>query len=259
LVIKNHDKTVLARFHNEAQNSYDAGWLPLVNSWDSSDPLWVDNGLSNFTHSRSVGGPATHVNTFDVSGLVEGHFYDINIIASGLTGESNFVIWLGEGWQNIRPLTDGPHTFNIQYLGETYPEIWLETPISVVGGGFTIQLVSFIDTTEPNLDTYYAYPFTVTLPDSLEGQETKARLAFTNVDRQLIDSIREEEEHLWVDIEVVLSSDGSQMAFFPDMELRNISYNTAVITGDLSYETFLREPYPKDIMSGRWFPGLFRK
>ncbi len=107
-------------------------------------------------------------------------------------------------------------------------------------------------------DEYLPYPFDIVLPDSQEGQETRARLVMTNVDRQLVDEIRTYVEHLRIDIEVVLGSDtAEQLALYPDMELRNVTYDTATISGELSYESFLREPYPKDLMTGRDFPGLF--
>ena len=109
-------------------------------------------------------------------------------------------------------------------------------------------------------DRYLPYPFIITLPDNQEGQETSANLVLTNVDRQLIDDIRQNASHLYVDLAVVLGSDPTDnLAYYPDMELRSVQYDTMTISGTLTYESFLREPYPKDIMSGRYFPGLFQK
>lgn len=123
---------------------------------------------------------------------------------------------------------------------------------------FTTDSVDTV-TTSPAA-TYLPYPFAIRLPDNQEGRETKAELIMTNVDRQLIDSIRGIQEHLFVDIRVVLHSDPDDlMAYYPDMELRNVTYDTMTISGELNYESFIREPFPSDVMSGRFFPGLFKR
>lgn len=107
------------------------------------------------------------------------------------------------------------------------------------------------------VETYFAYPFDMSLPDNREGQETKAQLTMTNVDRLLVDNLRNTVGNLFVDLRVILSSNHNIMAYYPDMELRSVSYNTMAVSGDLTYESFLQEPYPKDLMTARHFPGLF--
>ena len=118
--------------------------------------------------------------------------------------------------------------------------------------------------TDDSVDTIYAgnnfvaYPFALTLPDNQEGQETSAQLTLTNVDRQLIEAVRASTGHLYVTLRVVLASDTSiVMVHYPDMEMRRLNYNTDTLSGELTYESFLNEPYPKDLMVARHFPGLF--
>ncbi len=107
-------------------------------------------------------------------------------------------------------------------------------------------------------DTFLAFPFEVSLPDNQEGKETRANILITNVDRTLVEGLREGQGHLFVDLWVVLSSDPTDiMVYYPDMELRAVTYNTMVVSGELTYESFLSEAYPKDLMTGRHFPGLF--
>ena len=107
-------------------------------------------------------------------------------------------------------------------------------------------------------DTFLAFPFDVAFPDNQEGKETRASIMITNVDRTLIESLREGQGHLFVDLWLVLGSDPTDiMVHYPDLELRTVNYNTMVVSGELTYESFLSEAYPKDLMTGRHFPGLF--
>jgi hypothetical protein len=113
-----------------------------------------------------------------------------------------------------------------------------------------------------NTLTFSAYPFDITLPDSQEGQETRARLTLTNVDRVMIEKLRNATEHLLVDLWVVFMkapnyTSRDVMAYYPNMELREVVYDTMTVSGSLTYESFLSEPFPKDLMTARHFPGLF--
>jgi hypothetical protein len=118
--------------------------------------------------------------------------------------------------------------------------------------------------TDDSVDTTYAgsnfvaYPFSISLPDNQEGRETTAQLTLTNVDRQLIEAVRASTGFLYATLRVVLASDTSiVMVYYPDMEMRRLTYNTDILSGELTYESFLNEPYPKDLMVARHFPGLF--
>jgi len=107
-------------------------------------------------------------------------------------------------------------------------------------------------------NTFIAYPFTIDLPSNEEGQISSARIVLDNVSRTLVDEIRALASPLQVLLEVVLSSAPDTVeASFPDFTLRNVTYNALTIEGTLTLEDFLSEPYPKDILSGASFPGLF--
>ena len=126
------------------------------------------------------------------------------------------------------------------------------------GGSVIARFTDDSQDTEYAGATFIAYPFALTLPDNQEGRETTAQLTLTNVDRQLIDAVRSSDGHLYVNLRVVLASDTTQvMVHYPDMEMRRLSYTTDTLSGELTYESFLNEPFPKDLMVARHFPGLF--
>ena len=106
-------------------------------------------------------------------------------------------------------------------------------------------------------DTWVPYPFKVLLPTMEEGVISEGAISLTNVDRQLIDEIRSQATPMTVQIDVARSSDLNIVASFQEFKLRNITYSETEIAGKLTMEDFLAEPIPKDLMSGRFFPGLF--
>lgn len=106
--------------------------------------------------------------------------------------------------------------------------------------------------------TYINYPFALELPSDAAGQISEARMSIDNVDRALMDEIRNLGDPLRLTIEVVANSTPDTVEYSAnDFVLRNLSYDALTISGTLSQENFLTEPFPKDIMSARSFPGLF--
>ena len=106
-------------------------------------------------------------------------------------------------------------------------------------------------------ETYQPFPFDITLPHNIDGRVSTATLSLSNVNRQFIDEIREQTTPLKVNIKVVLGSSPDEiMAEFTDFVLRQVTYNTASISGTLTLEDFLNEPLGV-LMTGANFPGLF--
>lgn len=108
-------------------------------------------------------------------------------------------------------------------------------------------------------NTYTAFPFALALPSDENGQISEAQISIDNVSRVLIDEIRGLENAMSVVIRVVdiTQSPISEEAFFDGFTLRNVTYDAVTITGKLSLESFLAEPFPKDVLSAAGFPGLF--
>ena len=107
-------------------------------------------------------------------------------------------------------------------------------------------------------NTFVAYPFALELPSDEAGNISEARLSIDNVSRILVDELRNLSDPLVLTIEVVAASTPDTVEYEAiDYRLNNVKYDALSITGTLTQENFLTEAYPKDIMSGASFPGLF--
>ena len=111
---------------------------------------------------------------------------------------------------------------------------------------------------DPDESTYLACPFEVRWPNMVEGKLTEAQLTIQNVDRRIIDEIRIQPEALKVVVTLVRLKDPTTVAMkTPTMYWRQLTYDAVSISGELSLENILAEPYPKDLMTATLFPGLF--
>ena len=107
-------------------------------------------------------------------------------------------------------------------------------------------------------DLFIAYPFDLTLPDDEEQRPPRARLVIDNVDRQIVATIRTLQSAPTLLIEIVRANDPNTVeARFSDFKLFDITYDSQVITADLTLEDFTAEPYPAATFSPSLFPGLF--
>lgn len=106
--------------------------------------------------------------------------------------------------------------------------------------------------------TFIAYPFALELPTDEAGNISSARLSIDNVARALVDEIRNLVEPLVLTIEIVAASTPDTVEYSAvDYRLKNVTYDALTISGTLTQENYLTEPYPKDVMSAATFPGLF--
>lgn len=107
-------------------------------------------------------------------------------------------------------------------------------------------------------ETYIAYPFELTLPDDEDNRPPRARLVIDNVDRQIVQTVRQLVSSPSVTIEIIRAAAPDVVeATFQDFRFTNISYDSHVVEGDLTVEDFTAEPYPAASFSPSLFPGLF--
>jgi len=125
----------------------------------------------------------------------------------------------------------------------------LSEPIRVTSNG--IGTVS-------NGNTFVAYPFELSLPSNPETGISQAQLTIDNVSQDIIVSIRNITTPPTVVIQVVLASDPDTVeAEFSGFELKNVSYDALTISGTITIESFMNEPYPGGSFLPSTFPGLF--
>jgi hypothetical protein len=100
-----------------------------------------------------------------------------------------------------------------------------------------------------NGNTYVFYPFTINLPSDEDKQLPEAELVIDNVDLQQIAAIRGMSSSPSIRIMVVLQSDPNTIEVdFPNFTLSSVTYDAMTITGTLSIDDFMMEPFP-----GGWF------
>ena len=112
--------------------------------------------------------------------------------------------------------------------------------------------------TESRMDTFIAFPFDLRLPNDSEDSPPRAKLVIDNVSREIILALRAINSPPTILMELVLSSNPDQVERdFPDFELAKVDYDAFTVSGDLTQEPFLNEPYPGDGFIPSKFPGLF--
>lgn len=125
----------------------------------------------------------------------------------------------------------------------------LATPIRVTSDGTST-------TSRSNL--FVSYPFQIDLPIDSDDSPPISKLVIDNVDRVIVEAIRSISSPPSVLLEMVLASDVDTVELaWNDFELVNADYDELTVSGDLTQEKFLAEPYPYLKFTPGNFPGLF--
>ena len=107
-------------------------------------------------------------------------------------------------------------------------------------------------------NTFLAFPFEYTPPTLAPNARPKAQLRIDNVEQQIMIEVRSIDSAPTVLFEVVLASSHDTVEVsFPDFELRKVEWDALVVDGELTFESYLDEPFPAVVFSPATFPGLF--
>lgn len=124
----------------------------------------------------------------------------------------------------------------------------LAEPIRVVNN--KVNIIS-------NFETYVAFPFEISLPESNEDAPPRASLSISNVGREIGQIIRSITSPPFVAIRVVRQETPDVIEVTHDgMRLSGVTYNAQSVSGDLVREDFVHEPYPAITYSPADFVGL---
>jgi hypothetical protein len=108
-------------------------------------------------------------------------------------------------------------------------------------------------------ETFVAFPFDVTLPDDRDDEIVRIRLVIDNVDRAITAAIRSITSPPTFSLEVVRAAAPDTVEAGPfSCTLRNVQYDALTVSGDLTFEDILDEPYPQWAFTPAHFPGLFK-
>lgn len=126
----------------------------------------------------------------------------------------------------------------------------LATPVRVVND--TQNLTS-------NGQLFVAVAFEIQLPDDIEGQMPRARLAIDNVGRELVEPIEHSGGAQGAQVRVmqVLRSQPDVIEWEATLDMRNIEMAQAQITAELGYEDILNRPAIAVRYDPASSPGLF--
>lgn len=104
-------------------------------------------------------------------------------------------------------------------------------------------------------NTYYRFPFEITLPKDSIDDPPRMQLRIDNVDRTIVQTLRTLKTRADITVEIVTTEDPDTVeASFTGFKLSDVQYDAFTVSGSLEPETLIREPYP----SSRFTPGSFR-
>ena len=135
----------------------------------------------------------------------------------------------------------------------------LADPIRVSSDNAELLPVAQVYGTLSNGTEYVFFPFEFTMPDQSEDSPPRASLVIDNIDRSIVQAVREASgEPIAVAVKVVIASDPDTVVVGEiEFALKNVQYNATTVSGDLSFATVLDEPYPEGMFGPSDFPGLF--
>jgi hypothetical protein len=156
------------------------------------------------------------------------------------------------------------------YASETgdYPIILLEishetlTEKIYISSDATQRISASIDEviygTVSNGIDYVFMPFNINLPNDIDDAAPTTQISIDNVSRHLVTIIRTIQTAPYITMKVVMFSHPDTVEVtFPNFRLDSITYDSMVISGDLSIDLMDKEPFPSGTFTPAYFPGLF--
>lgn len=107
-------------------------------------------------------------------------------------------------------------------------------------------------------NVYLAFPFSLPLPQDMAESLASLTLTISNVDRRLVDELRSIGEPMQVTLEVITAATPDTVEQGPfTFDLVSATYSEDTISGRLTYEPILSEPFPAGSFTPQTHPGLF--
>jgi hypothetical protein len=123
----------------------------------------------------------------------------------------------------------------------------------------TLRVVNNTQDVVSRGNTYLAFPFSLELPADLAEEMPNVQLMISNADRRLVDELRTVVDPITVTLEIVAAGVPDTVEVGPfSFDLSRVVYGKDTITGTLSTEPILQEPFPADTFNPKDFPGLFQ-
>lgn len=123
---------------------------------------------------------------------------------------------------------------------------------------FPIRVVNNNESIISNGNTYLATAFSFTIPAQEEGTISNSRLIIDNVDRSMVLAIRSIKSPPDISASVILASDPDTIEAGPwEFKLRNTTYTRQTVSGELVYDSHMRDNCGTIKYTTLNFPGMF--
>jgi Domain of unknown function (DUF1833) len=107
-------------------------------------------------------------------------------------------------------------------------------------------------------ETFVQFPFTIGFPDDRADQVTQTSLTIDAVDRSVVAAIRSIGNLApTVKFQIVLAATPDTVEVEWTMTMRDVTYDEMQVTGRLSFEEIMIEPFPVDLVTPGTLPGAF--
>lgn len=149
-----------------------------------------------------------------------------------------------------------------QETGELFLAL-IEISHADLGANDPLRFVNNNEDVDSNLGgattyTFTAFPFEITLVGESEGTLPAVTLTICNVDRRIVEAVRTISSAPTVSLYVALASTPDTIEIGPiELTLSPVEYNAFVVTGTLTGDDILNEPYPGDRFTIQNVPGLY--
>lgn len=164
---------------------------------------------------------------------------------------------------NFRESAYAAETGNVPIVLMTFDHADLATPIRISSDPtqrVTVTDEEVIYGTVFNGNNYIFVPARIKLPDDTEDGPGEMTIEVDNIGRELTASIRSIFSPIEATIDIVMDNalaGGVPDLTWPEYVLTNIKYDATTVTGTLTLETLIREPFPSLIFSPSVAAGLF--
>lgn len=108
-------------------------------------------------------------------------------------------------------------------------------------------------------DAFVGLPFDITLPTDEAGSPPAAALVIDNISQEIVTAVRNATgtpPTVSIVVTRILDQNAVELSF-PLLNLRNVRADVAQVSGDLFSEDLQIEPYPADVFTPGYFPGMF--
>ncbi len=130
-----------------------------------------------------------------------------------------------------------------------FDEASLSEPIRVVWNNVNV-------TSRGNV--YAAMEFSAELPGETEGASQSVRITLDNVDRQIVQAVRNAVGRPAVTMEIVLASDPDTVEAGPfNFELESVEYNALTVSGELIFDDVSNLRCPQHTATPYLYPDAF--